>query len=147
MNAAPVVSTGPDPGRFPLRKARPGPPEETHEPRIAQSCADGVLGVCALGAVSAASAVDFGDRVDRRFDRHGDRIEARLARKGDRIDHRLDLRADRQAALGHGNNAVRLDRKGDRIDQRLDRRGDLADARWDRRGDRVERRWDRWHGH
>jgi len=103
------------------------------------------LGMGLLAVTAAASAGDFGDRVDRRMDRKGDRIEHRLDQRGDRIDRRLDHRADRAAAHGHLRKAERLDRKGDRIDRRLDRRGALADARWDRRGDRFNRRWDRHH--
>ena len=39
---------------------------------------------------TAASAGDFGDRVDRRMDRKGERIEHRLDQRGDRIDRRLE---------------------------------------------------------
>ena len=102
------------------------------------------LGLGLLAASTAASAGDFGDRVDHRLDRKGDRIEHRLDHKGDRIEGRFDRRAAQAATNGHDGRARRLEREGARIDARLDRRGALADARWDRRGDRFDRRWDRY---
>lgn len=39
-----------------------------------------------------ASAGDFGDRVQHRFERHGDRIDNRLDRRGEHIDRRWDRR-------------------------------------------------------
>ena len=61
----------------------------------------------------------------------------------DRAEQRLDLRAD---ANGHENRALHLDRKGDRIENRLDRKGDRIDHRLDSRGQRVDRRYDRRNG-
>lgn len=80
------------------------------------------IAVALLGIAGAASARDYGDRVDHRLDVRGDRVE-----------HRFDRRADRAEANGHPTRAARLERTGNRIDRRLDRRGDRFDRRWDRR--------------
>ena len=53
------------------------------------------LGMGLLAVTAAASAGDFGDRVDRRMDRKGDRIDRRLDRRGALADARWDRRGDR----------------------------------------------------
>jgi len=52
----------------------------------------------------------------------GGRIDAHLDRQGQHINHHLDHQAAHQAALGHYRAALRLDRRGDRIERRRDRR-------------------------
>jgi len=103
------------------------------------------IAIALLLGVGTAAAADYGDHVDRRFDRIGEHRQYHLDRRGDRIDHRLDHLAALADANGHLRRAHRLDRKGDRIDARLDRRSEHAEARWDRRGDRFDRRSDRHH--
>jgi len=104
-----------------------------------------LIGISLLFATGFASAGDFGDRVDHRFDRIGAHREQVLDRKGERIDARYDRRAERAEALGHAKLADRLEQRGDRIEARYDKRGERAENRWDRRGDRFDRRWDRRH--
>lgn len=100
--------------------------------------------ICLI-CVGTAVAADFGDRAENRLDLRGDRIDARLDARGDRMNDRFDLLAERAEAGGYEKRAVRLDRKGDRIENRLDRKGDRIDTRLDRRGQRIDRRFDRRH--
>src|SRR5688572_408676 len=115
MNAADAVSTGTGVTRFPSCRpsstahSAPQPAGRTHM----KAWLALTLGLGLLSASAAASAHDYGDRVEHRMDRKGDRIEHRLDRKGDRIDARLDHRAARAAAHGHYGRAYHLDRKGD----------------------------------
>jgi hypothetical protein len=99
--------------------------------------------VAVLLSVGYAVAEDAGDRAEQRLDLRGDRIDQRLDARGERINDRLDWKSDRARANGHENRALHLDRKGDRIENRLDRKGDRIDNRLDRRGQRVDRRYDR----
>ena len=63
----------------------------------------------------------------------GDRKNDQLDRKGDRIENRLDKKAFRAAANGNYQRAAKLNRKGNRVDNHLDRKGDNIERRFDNR--------------
>jgi hypothetical protein len=129
---------------IPVRPPHAGALEVTMRSKLSLAIASLAVGLlCEAPALAGEAGHDAGARIDRRLDRRGERIDHRLDRRGERIDDRLDARSNRAAALGFTHRAQRLDRRGDRIENRLDRRGDRIENRLDRRGDRIENRLDR----
>ncbi len=104
---------------------------------LAGAAVAGTLGLALTAPPAAAHGVGHAPYYHDR----GERIERRLDWRGDVIEHRYDHAARRAARHGHYGAAVRLDRRGDRIDARLDARGQRLDRRYDRCGRVIEIRF------
>jgi len=87
-------------------------------------------------------AWDYGDRVERRYDRKGDVIARQYDVTGDRINDYYDQMALAAALNGNFAKAIMLDAKGDRIDAAMDAQGARIDHQLDVKGHKINRAMD-----